>query len=114
MRDPPKEYWICNCGFENVHHPEQEKIVVCHHCHREYKYDSKFVTGKEINRKENNVTEHKLLDVWITWTCPQCGDQNVDNPSLTAAPVCGDCGQDYDWEEITKESICSCQVEKEN
>ena len=34
---------------------------------------------------------------WVVWECPDCGMENVDSPDLTATPMCGDCGAEFDW-----------------
>lgn len=39
-------------------------------------------------------------DDGILWTCPHCGSENIDHPSMTAIPMCGDCQKDVDWQEI--------------
>ena len=36
----------------------------------------------------------------VEWNCPNCGERNVDWPHLTVVPICENCDEDYDWEEI--------------
>lgn len=36
----------------------------------------------------------------IQWVCPQCGAENVDSYGDTALPVCGNCEQEYFWNEL--------------
>ena len=36
----------------------------------------------------------------VEWYCPNCGERNVDWPHLTVVPLCGECDEDFDWEEI--------------
>ena len=34
---------------------------------------------------------------WYRWTCPFCNIDNVDSPETTAVPMCGNCGEEFDW-----------------
>ena len=35
----------------------------------------------------------------VGWTCPHCGGENEDYDD-TLFPICGDCGESVDWDEI--------------
>jgi endogenous inhibitor of DNA gyrase (YacG/DUF329 family) len=36
------------------------------------------------------------------WKCPACAAPNTDDPTETAMPLCGGCGKDFLWEEVTE------------
>ena len=44
---------------------------------------------------------------FIAWYCPECNARNVDSPDLTAVPMCGNCGAEFDWWDFPEEVSCN-------
>jgi hypothetical protein len=36
----------------------------------------------------------------INWYCQNCGAENVDVIGAVSRPECGNCEEDFDWDEI--------------
>jgi len=37
---------------------------------------------------------------WVTWNCPECGEENMDSYKFTARPLCEGCECDFDWDDV--------------
>ena len=38
--------------------------------------------------------------ILVAWYCPKCDVRNVDSPTNTAFPMCGNCGEEFDWDDF--------------
>ena len=50
---------------------------------------------------EEDVDPNPSIETGKVWNCPRrCNSENIDWPSLTAIPLCGNCNADIHWSEI--------------
>ena len=49
--------------------------------------------------KERQLSDSEFLKP-TTWVCPHCGCPNTDYRTETAAPMCEDCLEAFDWWEV--------------
>jgi transcription elongation factor Elf1 len=44
------------------------------------------------------------MEITKTWNCPNCQHRNADYIEQTVQPLCGACGEVFDWEEVIDDS----------
>lgn len=40
------------------------------------------------------------MEIISTWDCPNCQFRNVDYPDATSHPLCEQCGETYEWDDL--------------
>lgn len=46
------------------------------------------------------IGESAPLDTNTIWYCPDCGEMNLDDFAQTSVPMCGNCGSEFDWDDV--------------
>ena len=77
--------WVCpECGASNIDSPDLTSEPLCPACDAEYEWDQVLTW---LRAKAEN--EHQIYP--LAWTCPRCGEHNMNFPSLDPPPCVG-CG----------------------